>query len=177
MVSYSLRDAVRLPGLVSLLRLPLALTFPLVARSPALAITWLAAAAATDVADGMIARGLHEDTPTGAALDPLMDKVFVLGVGITLLANGTLHAPEALLVAVRDLAELPLATMIAARHGITRRERKANPFGKLATVLQFVTIGVVLLDGPLRKEAIFATALAGAVAAISYWRSELVREA
>src|SRR5579862_6468238 len=79
------RDALLAPGLLSLARFPLALAFPLVWPRPALVAGVVALAAVTDVLDGYVARKLHQQTVTGALLDPLMDKTFVLGVAATLI--------------------------------------------------------------------------------------------
>jgi len=171
-VSYSLRDATRLPSLISLARLPLALAFPWVASKPVLAIGLLAAAALSDILDGQVARRCHQVTATGAALDALMDKVFVLAVVLSLLLGGSLTVLEALLLGTRDIAELPLAIRVARGHRIHRVARSSNPFGKLATVLQFMTLVAILLGTPHRGFWVLATGACGVLAAASYWVRE-----
>ena len=170
--SYSLRDAVRLPGLISLARLPLAVAFPFSLRSPGLALGLLAGAAVSDVLDGRLARRLHQETPTGAALDALMDKVFVLVVVIALVFSGSLTVLEAVLLGTRDLAELPLAAILALSRSDQRAPPMSNPFGKLATVLQFLTVGAIIMGTSHHEVWVLATSVCGALAGVSYWLRE-----
>ena len=168
-----LRDALLPPGLLSLARFPLALAFPLAWPKPALAAGVVALAAVTDVLDGFVARKLHQETETGALLDPLMDKTFVLGVAATLIAARVVTPVEAGLLATREIVELPLVAYVMANH--VPGDRRANAAGKLTTVLQFIAVGAVLvhLDPKIRATAIAATAIAGAVAGITYWTRAL----
>jgi CDP-diacylglycerol--glycerol-3-phosphate 3-phosphatidyltransferase/cardiolipin synthase len=165
--SLELRDALKLPGLLSLSRLPLAVAFPLVCAKPALGASVLAVAAATDMLDGFVARRLKQETYTGAVLDPIMDKAFVLGVAATLIATRLVTKTEAALLATREIVELPLVAYVVLLH--VPGDRRANIAGKLTTVLQFVAVGTVLLNVPWRAEVIAATAIAGAAAGFTYW--------
>jgi phosphatidylglycerophosphate synthase len=174
MSTYSLHDALRPPGLVSLLRLPLALAFPFVVHDPAWAIALLLVSSATDIVDGWLARHFHQETATGAVLDGLMDKAFVLTVVITLVATRALTVLEALLLATRDLGEVPLLIHSSiARRLAPRPHRVSNVAGKLATVLQVATIAAVIVEAPHRLAWVLVTAACGAVAATWYWVREL----
>ena len=168
-----LRDALNAPGLLSLARFPLALAFPFTWPRPALTAGVVVAAAVTDVLDGFVARKLHQETETGALLDPLMDKTFVLGVAATLIAARVVTPVEAALLATREVVELPLVAYVMANR--VPGERRANAAGKLTTVLQFIAVGAVLVhvDPKLRATAIAATAVAGAVAGFTYWARAL----
>ena len=109
----------------------------------------------------------------GAVLDPLMDKVFVLAVVLSLIMARSLKIPEALLLGTRELGELPLLARLALQHRlISRPQRRANVLGKLATVMQFAAIAAILLTAPYRAVWIFLAALAGVLAVTSYWRRE-----
>ena len=168
-----MRDALRLPGLVTLLRLPLALAFPWVARRPTWALTVMAVAAATDVLDGWIARTTHTETPTGAALDAVLDKIFVLVVASTLLLDGSLTVGEVLMLGVRDLGEAPLLVQRALHHQVfSHRTPAHNAVGKMATVLQFIALADVLAGTPRRFGWFAAAAIFGLAAAASYWLRE-----
>ncbi len=164
-----LRDAFLPPGLLSLARLPLALAFPVAWPRPALVAGVVIAAAVTDVLDGFVARKLHQETETGALLDPLMDKTFVLGVAATLIAARVVTPVEAVLLSTREIVELPLVAYVMASR--VPGDRRANMAGKLTTVLQFIAVGAILLhvDTRLRTAAIAATAIGGAVAGLTYW--------
>src|SRR5436190_966123 len=126
-----------LPGLLSLVRLPLAAAFPFALASPPAAAAVLVAAGLSDVLDGWYARRSGQVTPTGAILDPAMDKVFVATVGVTLLARGGLTLPQVLLLLARDALELPLVVWFAfdvPGFASGRKRVKANRLGKTATV-------------------------------------------
>jgi CDP-diacylglycerol--glycerol-3-phosphate 3-phosphatidyltransferase len=168
-----LRDALLPPGLLSLARFPLALAFPVAWPRPALAAGVVALAAVTDVLDGFVARKFHQETETGALLDPLMDKTFVLGVAATLIAARVVTPLEAALLSTRELVELPLVAYVMASR--VPGDRRANMAGKLTTVLQFIAVGAILVhvDARLRTTAIAATAIAGAVAGLTYWARAL----
>lgn len=167
-----LADVFSLPGLLSLVRAPLAVAFPFALHSPVAAMAVLFAAALSDVLDGWCARRVGKETVTGAILDPVMDKLFVATVAVTLLATGQLSPLLALLVATRDILELPLAVWVAvdAPKFAERRARvKANVFGKIVTVLQFGTVTAVLVARQYVNAFALASATVGVVAAATYW--------
>ena len=64
----------------------------------------LVLAAVSDVLDGYIARRGGQVTPTGAALDPITDKLFVLTIAITLVVTGHLSLFEADPKAYKELS-------------------------------------------------------------------------
>ncbi len=176
MGDYSLRDLVRVPGLLSLARIPLAVAFPFVVRSPPVALGTLCVAAGTDMLDGWYARRFHEETPTGRILDPITDKIFVLSVAVALIASDLLSVGEAILLGTREICELALVTYgIVAWHARARPERAANRMGKAATAMQFSTVAAVLFGVPHRGVWIVATAACGVLAGILYvareWRA------
>src|SRR2546430_14982744 len=83
------------------LRFPLAVLFPLV-RTPVWQLAIVAAAAATDVADGLLARRFG-GSRVGAVLDPIADKVFMAGALVTIPLRGLLQWDEVLGVLLRGL--------------------------------------------------------------------------
>lgn len=166
-----LRDALRVPGLLSLSRLALGAAFPFVWSRPAAAVALLIASAATDVLDGYWARRFHQTTETGAALDAVMDKVFALFVMGTLLVVRAMSPIEALLLSTRELVELPLVPYVLARRMGARQ--RSNVPGKITTALQFTSIFVVLTSLPYRGVAIAIAAIAGVLAGAAYWARAL----
>ena len=106
--AYRIQDLFTLPGWLSLSRVGLAVCFPLVVSSPWLALSVVAAAAVSDMLDGYVARRLHQNTPMGAALDPVTDKIFASSVMLTLLCADRLSITGAVLMSARELGELPL---------------------------------------------------------------------
>lgn len=169
-------DLFSLPGLLSLSRVGLAAVFPFCIDRPALALAVVALAAISDMLDGYAARRLGVVTPTGAALDPITDKIFATSVMVSLVVSARLSLLDALLLSVRELLELPLLVMLL-RANSERRARahrlKANLIGKLTTVLQFAALCAALFGSASARFWIVATAVFGTIAAISYWRALL----
>ncbi len=173
---YRVRDLWLAPSLLSLLRLPLSVCFVLTVDSPWAALAVLTLAGVSDLADGFVARRYGLATATGAALDGVTDKVFVLVVATTLVVTERLSLPSALLLGTRELGEAPLVVWFALNPKARARRAahpKANVLGKLATVLQFGTVAVALFGAAGVGALTIVTAVAGVVAAVSYWRREI----
>jgi cardiolipin synthase (CMP-forming) len=173
---YRARDLLLVPGILSLLRLPLAASFPFVVDEPALAFAVLMAAGLTDVLDGWYARRFRQVTATGCAIDPVTDKLFVLTVVTSLVVNGQLSLAAIVLLSTREIGELPLVLWLALnpRARSARAEHPAaNVPGKVATLLQFAAVSAALFGAPHALLWIGAAAVAGAWAACVYWRRAL----
>jgi cardiolipin synthase (CMP-forming) len=172
---YRIRDLVLVPNLLSVARVPLAVAFPLVARSRALALGVLGVAALSDVLDGWVARRLGQATPMGALVDGVTDKIFAASVLGTLVASRSLSPSSAILLATRELGELPLALRIATSRParLVDIDRRANRLGKIATVLELTTVVAVIVKARGQRVLLGATAVCGAVAAASYWAREI----
>jgi cardiolipin synthase len=172
-------DALLPPSLISLTRLPLAVAFVTVFDRPVPTLLVLAAAGLSDVLDGWWARRHQQVTPTGAVIDPIADKVFVVAVVLTLLDNHRLPLWGLFALAARDIGELPLVGWtLASRSRRKRRAERAsaNVAGKAVTVLQFVTVAALLLKLGVAPHLLIATGVAGLAAAILYARRELSDE-
>lgn len=175
MGAYRLKDALSLPSLISLLRVPLAGCF-LAVSDPWSRVAVLCASGLSDVVDGAIARRWGLATATGAAIDPATDKIFVTTVVVALVLDGSLPLWGVIPLALRDLAELPLvARFLISREARRRRadHPKANLGGKLATALQFVAVAAAMLHRPETALLLGLAGVVGAVAAVGYWRAEL----
>lgn len=100
-------------------------------------------ASSTDWLDGYFARRLNQCTPIGRQLDPLVDKVIVLGGFIYLLTvEGTGLAPWMVTaIVVRELLVQALRSLIEGRG----EAFGAVMAGKLKTVLQCLAISAILL--------------------------------
>jgi hypothetical protein len=84
METYSVRHLVAGPTLLSLARLPLGVAFVFALGHGPWPWIALVASAVTDVLDGWYARRTGQVTKTGAMVDGVMDKVFVLLVVLAL---------------------------------------------------------------------------------------------
>jgi CDP-diacylglycerol--glycerol-3-phosphate 3-phosphatidyltransferase/cardiolipin synthase len=168
---WSARDLARVPGLLSLTRLSLAGVFPFVVSSPSWSIAAVLVAGATDVLDGWYARRFHQESATGAFVDAVADKVFVLSVAVTMLCSGLLSLAELAALGTRDLGEVLLGLRLAAR-GRPVLGHRPNAGGKIATLCQFVAVVGVLGGAPFRTGLIGVAAIAGALAVVSYWQRD-----
>lgn len=159
------------PSLISWTRLPMAMAFPFVVHKPAAALSLLAAAGASDVLDGFLARRFGCVTSVGAALDPATDKAFVLSAIASLVAARKLPLSSVLLLSTREIGEAPLVLLYALHPRLRDckvEARMANVAGKITTVLQFATVALAAMGSKHTKKALYATAAAGTVAAVSY---------
>jgi len=179
MTRLRLRDFFSAPGLVTLARAPLAAVFPFTVDRPRVAFAILVVAGLSDVLDGWYARRSGKATATGAILDPVMDKLFVTTVVVTLLLTSHLPGRAALLLLTRELVQLPLAAWLAFdRRNVSNRSSRlrANWFGKVCTVLQFGTIAAALVAVRYLNLLALASAIAGIAAGVSYWATLLPRD-
>ena len=147
---------------ITVLRLPLAVAFPLVNdwvwRSVILAV-----AAGTDLLDGPLARRFGSSR-FGPFLDPLVDKLFMASAFGAVLFSGRLRFYEILAVLARDIVAA------AAFFAVTFLRRplsiSARPGGKAVTVAQTLTLAAFLFDSPLLRPLAWAT---GAIAIYAIW--------
>lgn len=155
------------PNALSLLRLGLGLCFPWLPSSWRLAV--VVVALLTDMLDGATGRLLGVCSDSGRVLDPVADKVFMLSVVATLLAEGLLGVGELLLLGLRDLAVLAgvAGGLLTADWEAFRRGRPTL-LGKAATAAQFVFL-LVLLVAPTARGLTFPVAAGvSALAAVQY---------
>ncbi|BAZ45867.1 CDP-diacylglycerol--glycerol-3-phosphate 3-phosphatidyltransferase [Chondrocystis sp. NIES-4102] len=126
-------------------------------------------AASTDWVDGYLARKLNMVTELGKFLDPLVDKLLVLGTFLSLIQLQLVPAWGVFLILTRELAIAgwrvnPKLTGNSSIAG-------ANIWGKLKTVIQIVAIAILL--APLSSQwdsiSIILFWLAVAVSLISGW--------
>ena len=138
-----------IPNALTLLRLLLIPVF-LVASFRGMfvaALVLFVTAAVTDIFDGLIARRLNQRSRLGAILDPAADKMMlVFGyLYYTLAPNVVLRIPAWLTftVFVRDVLIAMFAYLLYTRVQVKRFPPSIA--GKTSTVLQAVTLGLVIL--------------------------------
>jgi phosphatidylglycerophosphate synthase len=138
------RALFNLPNTISLSRVVLALAFVLVSE-PWDRIALIAVAGFTDFMDGWLARHEKSESTTGALLDPLADRIFVLVAISTYLVEGQLTTAQYFIFLTRDLATA--AGFIVAKIIPTLRPAvfRARMLGKIVTVLQLITLVVIVL--------------------------------
>jgi cardiolipin synthase (CMP-forming) len=106
------------------------------------ALAAFAAAAVTDVLDGLVARALHAHTRLGAYLDPIADKFLAACALIALAATGRLPVWLPVLVVSRDAAQIAGAAFLRSRG----RDVPIAPtrIGKYATFALATTVVLAL---------------------------------
>ena len=133
-----------LPNTISLSRVVLALAFVLVSE-PWDRIALIAVAGFTDFIDGWLARHERSESTAGELLDPLADRIFVLVAISTYLVEGELSTGQYFIFLTRDLATA--AGFVVAKIIPTLRPAvfRARMLGKIVTVLQLVTLVVIVI--------------------------------
>jgi cardiolipin synthase len=137
---------VNLANALTVLRLVLAPVFLVlyVGGGRLRALAAFAAAAATDVLDGLVARVLRQQTRLGAFLDPIADKFLAACALVALAATGRLPAWLPALVVTRDLAQLAGAAILRSTHHVV--PVAPTRIGKYATVGLAMTVVLALAD-------------------------------
>ncbi len=154
-----------LPNLMSSLRLPIAVAF-LVADTVLWRGVLLFVGALTDFLDGWLARKLRVESPTGALLDPLFDKLFVLIALAAFLPGPYLGWREFAVLISRDLY-VGFGWLVAKLIRVHVRAR-SRPSGKLVTFLQVVTLFVLLFAPDQVGLFVVVVAVASIMAIVDY---------
>lgn len=159
--------------MLSLSRLPLAALVWVAPGRPSWVLCLMALAGITDLLDGWLARrhaafgrgsGRTGFQDTGAWLDPVCDKVFLVSALAAVTYGTGTPAWLMLLVATREIVQIPLYALLKARGVFGRFDFRASMAGKLATVAQFAAVAAILYRRPW---AWVLALLAGAVGALA----------
>lgn len=146
---------------LSAVRIPLAIAFPL--ASDTWRVVVLAAAAASDLLDGQLARRFGSSR-FGSIIDPVADKLFMASAFGVVAFSGKLDLYEIVGVLLRDIVATIafLVTIFSHR----ARAIPARAGGKAVTVAQVLTLLAFLADSPHLKELAWATT---AIALYAIW--------
>jgi CDP-diacylglycerol--glycerol-3-phosphate 3-phosphatidyltransferase len=109
-------------------------------------------AAATDLADGIIARRTKRTTVTGALLDPMADKLLISAAFISLVELRLAPSWIVTCIVGRELAVTALR-MIAVERGIPIA---ANAWGKAKTGSQVVAVALLIISQKLGQWEVLA---------------------
>lgn len=161
------------PNIVSGSRVALAVAFVAVEAAP-VRVALLLIASFSDFLDGWLARRAELTSRFGALLDPVADRLFVMAVVFTFVAEAQLSAWHAAALLFRDVMSLIgwfVARNVSWLRAIPFRARKA---GKLVTALQFLALLCVLVYPSLVNALVLAAFIVGVVASVDYtlmlWR-------
>lgn len=167
------RSLITLPNTLSLSRIVLALAFVLLS-DPWARVVLIAVAGVTDFMDGWLARHGKTETSAGALIDPLADRIFVFVAISTYLFEGELTTGQYFLFLTRDIATA--VGFLVAKIIPTLRPAvfRARMLGKIVTVLQLLTLVMILILPELTDFLIVAIAVVSAGSIVDYtialWR-------
>ena len=97
-------------------------------------------ASLTDWLDGYLARRWYQTTPLGALLDPIADKVLVLGMFLAFVQLRLIPAWMVLIIVLREFLITGVRLFAASRGAVLAAAKE----GKHKTVSQLVTIVIIL---------------------------------
>jgi CDP-diacylglycerol--glycerol-3-phosphate 3-phosphatidyltransferase len=101
-----------------------------------LAAIVFAVASLTDAIDGYLARSRNSVTTFGKLMDPLADKLLIIGALVSLVSLGRVQAWVAMVIIAREFAVTALR-MAATQQGVVI---SASPLGKLKTIMQVIMV-------------------------------------
>jgi CDP-diacylglycerol--glycerol-3-phosphate 3-phosphatidyltransferase len=141
--------------------LPMALTFSRIVCAPLIVFVmmtgwmwagWIAAiifilASLTDWADGYLARRMQVESNMGKLMDPVADKILVLGAILMLLDMNRVDPVMVFLLLARDIFIGGLRSVAAANRVLIA----AKPFGKWKTALQMLSLPCMLIYDPVLR--------------------------
>lgn len=107
-----------------------------------LAAILFAGAAMTDFLDGYIARRYQSESPLGAVLDHISDKILITAALVLVVKAGVLPAWIAVLLLCREMAIAGLR-LVAKEQNFSVN---VNSFGKIKTVAQSAAIFFLMVD-------------------------------
>lgn len=102
-------------------------------------------ASITDWLDGYLARKFNAESNMGRLMDPIADKILVLGALLMLLTMGRVDPVMVFLFLARDIFVGGIRSVAAANNLII----SAKPFGKWKTALQMMAIPCLLIYEPI----------------------------
>ena len=118
----------------------------------------------SDILDGWVARRTGA-TRSGAFLDPLADKVLVIGSLLALVAVGALWWLPVSFICAREIGIVLFRTRLG-RRGISV---PASGAAKLKTLAQDTAIGFAVLPPLAPRHLVFATAVLWVAVVLSLW--------
>lgn len=131
------------------------------------------AAAVTDAIDGHIARSRHMITTFGKFADPIADKLLTTSMFLLFVSRGLIPIVPVIIMVARDTI-VDGCRMAAAGNG---KVVAAGMAGKMKTVLQMVTVALVLLNNlpfemlglPVSEIMLWFAALVSVVSGVQYF--------
>ncbi len=99
-------------------------------------------ASMTDAIDGYLARSRNAVTTFGKLMDPIADKLLIIGALVTLVSLNRLEAWVAMVIIAREFAVTVLRAAVGGAQGVVI---SASWFGKLKTATQVLMVLVLIV--------------------------------
>jgi cardiolipin synthase (CMP-forming) len=156
-----------IPNALTLLRIAVAVLFPLFDRSWWLGLILLALV--TEYLDGALSRKFHWESELGQLLDPIADKFLFTAVAAMFYVHGIFSLTEIVMLAVRDLT-VAFAAVAVMLFDLRKMIPRAAPSfsGKLTTALQYGVFLSCFLWLEAKPFLVAATFIIGGYAATQY---------
>jgi len=162
---WSTTSFLTIPTLISLTRLPLAAVFLLVPHT-GVRVVVIIAAGLSDYLDGWWARTRGPRTRTGAIVDPITDKAFLVTALAAFAVDGTITFAALLILLSRDIAVgIGVVVLLLARRPFRYEARYP---GKVATNVQIGALLILTLLPGFATFAVVVTGIASAWAILDY---------
>lgn len=162
------------PNTVSLSRLVLAFAFVIVTDTGD-RVALILSAGASDFLDGWLARHRNSETTSGALIDPIADRVFVLAAVSAYLVHDILSTTQYFIFLSRDLATAVGFLVAKLVPRLKPVELKARMMGKIVTVVQLGALLAVILVPRYTEYSIALIGILSAAAIADYtlalWRA------
>jgi phosphatidylglycerophosphate synthase len=155
------------PNSISLSRLLLAFAFVVIDGNWQ-RLVLIVAASATDFLDGWAARKANNPTVTGALIDPIADRFFVLAAISSYLVEGKLTTGQYFIFLSRDIATAVGFVVARFIPGLTASAFKARVLGKTVTALQLACLLAVLLTPRAVQPLVLIIGAISAVSIVDY---------
>jgi CDP-diacylglycerol--glycerol-3-phosphate 3-phosphatidyltransferase len=157
-----------IPNLISLSRLLLAVAFVHYVDRPVIAVLILCVGGISDWLDGWAAKKLGQQSPFGALLDPVCDRIFILTVLVTLWLVHDIPLWQLFVLVARDVVNSLGAAAVWALRPDEIWSLKARTSGKVVTSLQTWCVVHIVLQIPFFEVSLAAVAIATVWAIADY---------
>jgi cardiolipin synthase len=157
-----------IPNLISLSRLPLAIAFVGYVDQPVIAVSILCVGGISDWLDGWVAKKLGQQSPFGALLDPVCDRIFILTVLVTLWLVHDIPVWQLLVLIARDVVNSVGAVAVWRLRPDQVWSLRARASGKVVTSLQTWSVVHIVLQIPFFEVSLAAVAIATVWAIADY---------
>ncbi|MEM7095900.1 MAG: CDP-alcohol phosphatidyltransferase family protein [Actinomycetota bacterium] len=126
----------------------------------------------TDLIDGRVARATNSFSRSGAFLDPLADKIVILGVGFSLVAVDRVALVPMVLIAGREL----IISAMRIRFAMRDISIPARPLAKWKATIQGAALLLAVMPALLDQQTVVDIAIWFAVAITLFTGAQYLRD-